>query len=160
MLTVENPRTFDWGSISLHDCCEGNAFDVHFTLKLFDLLEEKLEALGMLDMFEKVISKSLPLFAQMEYDGLDVDPERLETLGQEILSKNLELEDGLYGKCGVQTTDNLSSNKNLIEILYTREGGLELYPPDKTKKDAPSVSAPTLKVLLEQISAELGRRHG
>ena len=159
MLTVENPRTFDWGSISLHDCCEGNAFDVHFTLKLFDLLEEKLEVLGMLDMFEKVISKSLPLFAQMEYEGLDVDPDRLDTLGKAIETKHLATEDSLYGKCGVVSTDNLSSNKNLIEILYTRDDGLGLYPPDRTKKDAPSVSAPTLKILLDQINVELGRRH-
>jgi len=35
---------------------------------------------------------------------------------------------------------------------------MELYPPDRTPKGAPSVSAPTLKLLLEHIDEELERR--
>ena len=159
MLTIDNPRTFDWAGMSLADCCEGNAFDTHFTLKLFNLLEEKLSTLEMLDMFEKVISKSLPVFAEMEYRGLDVDESVLGVLGQQLRLKNVEREDTLYECQGVISTDNLSSNHDLIEILYTREGALELYPPDKTAKGSPSVSAPTLKLLLEHINTELGGRN-
>ena len=158
MLTIENPRTFDWAGISLADCCEGNAFDVHFTLKLFNMLEEKLEELGMRDMFEKVISKSLPIFAQIEYDGLDVDTNVLSVLGDQLRLKNIDQEDALYSCPGVLSTDNMSSNHHLIEILYTRDGALELYPPDKTTKGSPSVSAPTLKLLLEHINKELSTR--
>jgi len=160
MLTVDNPRTFDWASMSLADCCEGNAFDVHFTLKLFNMLEEKLEELGMRDMFAKVISPSLPVFAQIEYLGLDVDTEALTLLGDQLRLKNIEQEDSLYSCPGVTSQDNMSSNQNLIEILYTREGALELYPPDKTTKGSPSVSAPTLKLLLEHINKELSTRDG
>ena len=158
MLTINNPRTFDWANMSLADCCEGNAFDVHFTLKIFDMLEEKLDEFEMLDMFEKVISKSLPVFAQMEYRGLDVDTSILDTLGKQLRLKNIEQEDSLYACEGVSSSDNLSSNADLIEILYTREGALELYPPDKTEKGSPSVSAPTLKLLLEHIQEELAKR--
>lgn len=159
MLTIENPRTFDWANMSLADCCEGNAFDTHFTLQLFNLLEEKLVEFGMLDMFEKVISKSLPIFAQMEYRGLDVDPQVLESLGHHLRLKNVEREDSLYETKGIESTDNFSSNADLIKILYTRDAGLALYPPDKTAKGAPSVSAPTLKLLLEHINQELGERN-
>ena len=159
MLTIDNPRTFDWANMSLADCCEGNAFDTHFTLKLFNLLEEKLVGLGMLEMFRKVISKSIPVFADMEYKGLDVDESVLDVLGQQLRLKNVDQEDALYGCAGVLSTDNLSSNSDLIEILYTREGALGLYPPDKTSKGSPSVSAPTLKLLLEHINKELGKRH-
>ena len=158
MLTIDNPRTFDWANMSLADCCEGNAFDTHFTLKLFYLLEEKLGDLNMLEMFEKVISKSLPIFADIESKGLDVDDHRLKVLGEELRLKNIDREDALYMYEGVSFTDNLASNKDLIEILYTREDGMGLYPPDRTAGGSPSVSAPTLKLLLEQINSLLGKR--
>ena len=58
----------------------------------------------------------------------------------------------------MKKNDNLASNKDLIDILYTRETGMGLYPPDKTAKGNPSVSAPTLKLLLEQIEEELQSR--
>jgi hypothetical protein len=41
----------------------------------------------------------------------------------------------------------LSSNNDLIEILYTREEGMGLYPPDRTGKENLSVAAATLKPL-------------
>jgi hypothetical protein len=70
----------------------------------------------------------------------------------------MEEEDFLYTCKGVMKTDNLSSNGDLIEILYTREEGMGLYPPDKTPKGSPSVAAPTLKLLLEHIEDELENR--
>ena len=70
----------------------------------------------------------------------------------------MEEEDFLYSCKGVTKTDNLSSNNDLIDILYTREEGMGLYPPDKTAKGKPSVSAPTLKLLLDHIEEELKTR--
>ena len=65
-----------------------------------------------------------------------------------------------YKKCAVYRILCLQDTKVSIVscILYTREGGMELYPPDRTPKGAPSVSAPTLKLLLEHIDEELERR--
>ena len=52
----------------------------------------------------------------------------------------------------------MSSNNDLIEILYTREDGMGLYPPDRTGKEKPSVAAATLKLLVEHIEEELAKR--
>tara|TARA_R110002051_G_scaffold289537_2_gene352614 strand:+ start:2829 stop:3308 length:480 start_codon:yes stop_codon:yes gene_type:complete len=158
MLTINNPNTFDWASISLSDCVEGNAMDTYFTLKLFDLICEKLGDSPMMNLIEKVIMPSLEVFAEMEYEGLNVDVPTLESVGKTLNSKNMDEEDDLYSCVAVEKTDNLSSNNHLIEILYTREGGMELYPPDKTASGKPSVSAPTLKLLLEHIEGELKKR--
>jgi len=158
MLTVENPNKFNWSEMPLSDCCEGNAMDSYFTLKLFNLICEKLEGEPMFKLIEEIMMPSLELFAEMEYNGMDVDLDVLDSVGKQLSSKNMNEEDFLYSCKGVIKTDNLSSNNDLIEILYTREGGLELYPPDKTAKGKPSVSAPTLKVLLEHIEEELVKR--
>jgi len=158
MLTVVNPKTFNWSEMSIHDCCEGNAADSHFTLKLFYLIEEKLGEMGMMCLVDKIIVPATEVFAEMEYAGLDVDMEQLEVVGRQLYNKNINQEDELYGRNQVLKEDNLSSNQDLASILYTRELGFEFYPPDRTSKGAPSVSAPTLKLLLEQIDEELKSR--
>jgi len=132
--------------------------DSYFTLKLFDLVEEKLDEIGVLPFVEKVLSKSLETFAGMEYEGLLVSKEKLSTLGRELGELTLNQEDDMYLFSQVIKTDNLSSNNDLIDIFYLREGGFEFYPPDKTAKGSPSVSAPTLKILLEQINEELMKK--
>tara|TARA_R110000782_G_scaffold102791_5_gene190177 strand:+ start:11925 stop:12416 length:492 start_codon:yes stop_codon:yes gene_type:complete len=158
MLTIKNPNTFDWANMSLNDCCEGNAYDVYFTLKLYHLLVEKLDELGMMPLVDKLFSPALSLFADMEYVGIDVGREEIVSVGRELRALNVEVEDELYIHPAVQSFDNPSSTKDLIEILYTREGALGLYPPERTKKLAPSTAAPTLKILSRQIEEELIKR--
>ena len=158
MLTIKNPKTFDWANMALSDCCEGNAADSYFTLKLFNLIEEKLNDLGMGNLLSKLIMPSLSTFSEMEHAGMHVCEEKLESVGRSLRVANIDEEDNLYGFEEVTTMDNLSSNNDLVEILYTREEGFGLYPPDRTAKGTPSVSAPTLKLLLEHIEEELNRR--
>jgi DNA polymerase I-like protein with 3'-5' exonuclease and polymerase domains len=158
MLTIKNPKTFDWANMALSDCCEGNAADSYFTLKLFNLIEKKLDELGMSRLLNNLIMPSLSTFSEMEYEGMRVSEEKLESVGRQLRVANIEEEDNLYSFEQVQTSDNLSSNNDLIEVLYTREGAFEMYPPDRTAKGTPSVSAPTLKLLLEHIEEELKRR--
>lgn len=158
MLTIENPSTFNWSEMSLADCAEGNAADAYFTLKIFDLVQEKLESLGMSNLLEKLIMPSLSLFSEMEYQGLDVDVSKLESVGRNLRETNMNLEDSLYVFDQVKKTHNLSSNNDLIDILYLGEDGFDTYPPDLTAKGAPSVSAPTLKLLLEQVEKEIESR--
>jgi len=144
--------------MSLVDCCEGNAADSYFTLKLFNLIEEKIKELGMGKIISKLIMPSLSMFSEMEYEGMRVSETKLKEVARQLSVSNIEEEDGLYGFPQVNPDDNLSSNKDLIDILYTREGGFEFYPPDRTATGSPSVSAPTLKILLSQIDLELERR--
>ena len=158
MLTIDNPKNFDWANMSLSDCCEGNAMDSYFTLKLFDLVEAKLDELKVLPFVNKILSPALESFAEMEYNGLLVSKPRLAKLSKELKELTLNQEDSLYLFGQVTKKDNLSSNNDLTDILFLREGGFEFYPPDKTAKGSPSVSAPTLKILLEQINEELVKR--
>lgn len=159
MLTVNNPNKFDWANIPLSECIRGNAMDSYFTLKLFDLIEEKLASTNTLGFYEKVISPLSCVFSEIEWDGMLVSEEKLETLGKELRDLTMNQEDSLYEFSMVSSTDNFSSTKDLIDILYLREEGFEFYPPDKTAKGAPSVSAPTLKLLLTHIDSELSRRN-
>lgn len=158
MLTVANPNKFDWKNIALSDCCEGNAADAYFTLKLFNLIFDKFSELGLVPFFDKVLAPANTIFSEIEFAGLEVCPKTLESVGKVLKTANIETEDTLYAYKEVMPKDNLSSTVNLSEILYTNEQGFGLYPPDRTAKGAPSVSAPTLKILLEHIEQELRSR--
>ena len=158
MLTIKNPKTFDWANMALSDCCEGNAADSYFTLKIFNLISEMLSEMRMDNILEKLIMPSLPMFVEMEHRGMDVSMKQLGIVGKHLRSSNINEEDTLYSYKEVKKSDNLSSNNDLIEILYTREDAFEMYPPDRTGKGSPSVSAPTLKLLLAQIEEELKKR--
>ena len=158
MLTISNPKNFDWASMPLSDCCEGNAADAYFTLKLFNLVSSKLADIGCLSFVEQVLPDALVVFSEMEYEGLRISESKLKELDKELTALIVNQEDALYYFDEVLKTDNLASNIDLAEIFYTREGGFEFYPPDKTGGGKPSVSAPTLKILLEQINSELGKR--
>ena len=158
MLTISNPKTFDWANMSLSDCCEGNAADSYFTLKLFYLIEMKIEELGMEGILSKLIMPSLTMFTEMEERGLQVSTDKLKEVGKDLMDSNINREDELYVFKQIDNTDNLSSNNDLIDILYNRKEGFGFYPPDCTAKGSPSVSAPTLKLLLSQIEEELETR--
>jgi len=158
MLTVDNPKTFKWSDISLGDCAEGNATDTYFTLKLFNLLEGLLVDLKAHDLYDKLISPVTEVFAGMERAGLEVSRDQLSVVGRELKYNCIDLEDDIYETSRLTKEDNIYSNNDLMSVLYTREGGYELYPPDLTKGGKPSVSAPTLKILLEQIGKELSKR--
>ena len=94
----------------------------------------------------------------MEYNGLDVDVKNLRTMKVFMREKLLEKEDGLYNFPFVKPTDSLNSLKDIGEIFYTRENGLELFPPDLTNKGSPSTNKNSLRLLLTQINEELLNR--
>ena len=158
MLTIDNPKTFNWSEMPLADCAEGNAMDSYFTLKLFKVLEAALDDLKAHALYEKLISPITTVFAEMERRGLDVSRDSLDKVGRDLRYDCIDLEDDIYESFNLHKKDNIYSNNDLISILYTREGGYELYPPDLTKGGKPSVSAPTLKILLEQLDQALSRR--
>jgi len=158
MLGIENPNKFDWANISLSACANGNYADAHYTLQIYHILYERMQELGMTKLYDNVISPAINEFADIEYHGINVSTNKLNEVGKVLRDANIEAEDFLYTCKGVQKTDNLSSNNDLIEVMYTREGGLELYPPDKTAKGSPSVSAPTLTIILDFINQELESR--
>lgn len=160
MLTVTDPSKIDWENMPLHEVAKGNAMDTYFTLKLFDLINEKIEKeeSNLPILIDEVLSPGLSVFAKAEFRGIDIDPRELEETGKSLKSHIVDLEDSLHESLGLLPTDNVYSTKCLVEIFYTREGALELYPPARTGKGAPSTDADTIKLLLELIDEELERR--
>ena len=158
MLTIRNPETFDWANMPLSDCCEGNAMDTIYTFKIYEILEEKLKNEKVWKFLENIAMPSMEKFARMEYNGIDVSRDRLASVGTFLRDRNESLEKNLKEYPFVGEGDNFNSNKQLQELFYTREGALEMYPPDRTAKGAPACNAATFKLLKTQILEELEKR--
>ena len=157
MLGVSNPRTFDWSNIPLSEGLVGNAMDAFFTLKLFEKFKTTLSESNVDILLSNVINPATEILARSEYDGMDVDTLALRSLEDEINNRLDDTNKKLYSFDCVKGK-NLGSNKDMISILYTGEDGFRLYPPDKTSKGSPSVSASTIELLLSIINTELERR--
>ena len=160
MLSITNPEKFDWANMPLHDCAEGNAMDTFFTLKLFHLLKAKLEEQedNLPKLIENVLNPALEIFADSEYRGIDVDPFELGKCDKQLRRKIMEIEDGMYELDGVKGEDNFNSVAHLVDILFTRDGGMELYPTEFTDTGTPTTNVDALKLLLSLIDEELERR--
>ena len=158
MLTVRDGNKFDWANISLVDCIRGNAMDAHFTLKVFNVLKERLDEMEVSEFYGKVLAPANTVFVEPEWEGIDVCPNKLKLVGKSLNDTIIDVHDSLYDYPQLNTTENLSSSLDLRGILYTKEQGFGFYPPDKTEGGAPSVSAPTLDILLGQIKKELNSR--
>jgi DNA polymerase I-like protein with 3'-5' exonuclease and polymerase domains len=157
MLTV-NDKKFDWENIPLADCLFGNAMDTNFTLKIFHLLEGKLKEQGCWDVMEKLLSPTLPAFADMEFGGLDVAPEELGIVGRSLDRQQMMAEDDLLMHPKVFKGANVQSTVDLRAILFTDEQGFALYPPKRTGKGEPSTDKATLDMLKDFLNEELEER--
>ena len=157
MITLRNANQFDWSSLGLEECARGNALDASFTLRIYEVLLEKLEENGTYNTFDKLLSPLFPVFAEIEYAGLDVNPNELGNVGRTLMNLLVDIEDSLYMTDKVAKTANLTSTADLIQVLYG-EDGFGFYPPKITEKGKPSTDKQTLDTLLGQIDTELEKR--
>ena len=157
MLTVKEGRKFDWAALTMEECATGNALDASYTLRIYDELKGKLEANGTLPVLDKLLSPLFPVFADIEYRGLDVSLDELGVVGRTLNQLLMDIEDELYVSNKVVKTANLMSTKDLIDILYSGDG-FGFYPPVMTDKGNPSTNKQSLDTLLTQIDEELEKR--
>jgi DNA polymerase I len=97
-------------------------------LRLRPILDEKLAAAGMRDLFERVELPLTVVLGEMEATGFRVDTGVLSRLSKELRSQVDRLLDEIYRKAGMEF--NVNSPKQLSEVLFEK---LKLPPVKKTK---------------------------
>ena len=102
---------------------EGKEELVLKTNTLFELKEElidKLAAKDMLDLYSEVELPLINILAQLELNGIEVSPNKLEELGAELEAKIAEIEEEAYELAGEEF--NLNSPQQLGDILFEKLG--------------------------------------
>ncbi len=135
--------TFD--KVSIEDALTYAAEDAEITLRLHKILKPRLAREKMVSVYETIERPLIPIIAQMELDGIKVDPAVLHDMSKDFGKKLSELEKEIYQLAGREF--NVASPKQVGEILFD-EMGLQGGKKTKTGVHSTSVS------ILEKLALE------
>jgi DNA polymerase-1 len=96
------------------------AEDADVTLRLYLLLRPRLTTEGLLTVYETLERPMPAVLAQMEIEGIRIDPDQLARLSHDFSVRMTELEAQAYELAG--RPFNLGSPKQIGEVLYQEMG--------------------------------------
>ncbi len=136
----KNQLTFN--QIDLEQAAPYAAEDADITLRLHQALRPQLAEGRLLEVLEQIELPLVPVLSRIERNGALVDASMLGQQSLEIERRLVELEREAHELAGEPF--NLSSPKQLQEILYEKQG---LPVTKKTPKGAPSTAEEVLQEL-------------
>ncbi|MBP90923.1 MAG: DNA polymerase I [Planctomycetaceae bacterium] len=120
------------------------AEDADVPLRLATILGKKLEAEGLDDLFRFLEMPLIEVLAEVEFNGIKVDVDRLAELSQRYGERLAKLEAEIYGLAGEEF--NIESPKQLSKLLFEKLG----LPVVKKTKTGPSTDVEVLTQLAKQ----------
>ena len=96
--------------------------------KLAEVTMQKLEEIDAIDLFKNIDMPTVEVLAEMQWNGMYVDVQELESYGQSLKDRLEILTKEIYELCGEEF--NINSTKQLGEILFEK---LKLTVVKKTK---------------------------
>ncbi len=96
------------------------AEDADIALRLRELFEPQLAAMGMTPLFRDLEMPLVEVLAELEFNGILVDPAELERQKKTIDARIAELVEEILAKAG--THFNIDSTKQLAEVLFSTLG--------------------------------------
>ncbi len=132
--------TFD--RVSIEKALPYAAEDADITLRLYKILKPRLAHEKMVSVYENIDRPLIPVIAQMELEGIKIDPLILKNMSAEFAKKLNHLEGDIYKLAGREF--NIASPKQMSTILFDELG---LKGGKKTKSGDWSTSASVLEKL-------------
>ncbi|MCK5375305.1 MAG: DNA polymerase I, partial [Alphaproteobacteria bacterium] len=132
--------TFD--KVAIKEALDYAAEDADITLRLYHVFKPRLAREKMVRVYEDIERPLIPVIAQMELDGVKVDPKALHEMSKEFGKKLILLEEKIYAM--VEHPFNIASPKQVGEVLFNEMG---LQGGKKTKTGSYSTSVDVLEKL-------------
>ncbi|MCL2758869.1 MAG: DNA polymerase I [Treponema sp.] len=123
---VSKGAAFD--SVSLELATRYSGEDADFCLRLKQYFEPMLKKIKAVDLFENLEMPLLPILAEMEGEGIKIEPKALTDYGKELTIELEQIQNETWKTVGHEF--NLSSTKQLQEVLFVER---KLKPGKKTK---------------------------
>lgn len=139
----KNQVTFDL--VSPENACDYAAEDADITRRFHHAFKPRLAQESMASVYEEIERPLIPVIAQMEMDGIKVDPATLKSMSTEFGRKLVVLEQDIHKIAGTQF--NVGSPKQIGEILFDQMG---LQGGKKTKTGQWSTDVDVLETLSAQ----------
>ncbi len=118
--------------------------DADLTLRLMERFAGNLEEEGLGDLFRDLEMALVPVLAQMEWEGIRIDPDFFKRTSRWLGEKLERIQEEIWAEAGEEF--NVKSNPQLREVLFEK---LKL-PVVKRTKTGPSTDASVLEELATQ----------
>ncbi|WP_461250775.1 DNA polymerase I [Treponema sp. R8-4-B8] len=122
------PKGMTFNAVSLETATRYSGEDADFCLRLKHHLEPMLKKTESIALFENLEMPLLPILAEMEGEGIKIEPKSLTSYGKELAIELDKIQADTWKIVGHEF--NLSSTKQLQEVLYVER---KLTPGKKTK---------------------------
>jgi len=130
-----------FAEVPLDEATAYAAEDADLPLRLRERFLPELQEFGLETLFRTLEMPLIPVLAQMEWEGIRVNPALFHTMGH-TLARELEILQGeIWKEAG--GSFNINSNQQLREILFERLG----LPVVRKTKTGPSTDASVLEEL-------------
>jgi len=122
------PKGAKFDAVSLETATRYSGEDADFCIRLKHYLEPMLKKIDALNLFENLEMPLLPILAEMEGEGIKIEPKALVEYGKELAAELDQIQSETWKTVGHEF--NLASTKQLQEVLFTER---KLTPGKKTK---------------------------
>ena len=122
------PKGSTFAAVTLETATRYSGEDADFCLRLKHYLEPILEKTESLALFENLEMPLLPILAEIEGEGIKIEPKVLKDYGKELAVELDQIQEETWKTVGHEF--NLSSTKQLQEVLFVER---KLTPVKKTK---------------------------
>jgi DNA polymerase I len=122
------PKGNTFNSVTLETATRYSGEDADFCVRLKHYLEPIMNKTDSLALFENIEMPLLPVLAEMEGEGIKIEPKVLADYGKELAVELDHIQEETWKTVGHEF--NLSSTKQLQEVLFVER---KLTPTKKTK---------------------------
>ncbi len=135
-------KQLKFSDINLKEATEYAAEDADVTLRLYELLSERVNHEGLIKIYELFEKPMVKLLSNMEMNGIKINDAYLKKLSNKFEERLKKIETQIYKLSGKEF--NIGSPKQLGEIIYN---DLKIAKLKKTKKGSLATSAKILEDL-------------
>ncbi len=135
-------KQLNFSEVDLEKATEYAAEDADVTLRLFEILSDKIEIEKLSKIYEVFEKPMIKILSKLEIQGIKVDKEYLKKLSKKFEIRLVKIEKEIYKLSGKKF--NIGSPKQLGEIIYN---DLKIAKLKKTKKGSLATSAKILEDL-------------
>ncbi|MDB9752256.1 DNA polymerase I [Pelagibacteraceae bacterium] len=135
-------KQLNFSDINLEEATRYAAEDADVTLRLYNLLKERVNVEKLNRIYEVFEKPMIKLLSKLETNGIKVDDKYLKKLSKKFEEKLKKIEKDIYKISGKEF--NIGSPKQLGEIIYN---DLKIAKLKKTKKGSLATSAKILEDL-------------
>ena len=135
-------KQLNFSDVNLEDATKYAAEDADVTLRLYNILKERVDNEKLNKIYEVFEKPMIKLLSKLETNGIKIDDTYLKKLSKKFEERLIRKEKEIYKISGKEF--NIGSPKQLGEIIYN---DLKIAKLKKTKKGSPATSAKILEDL-------------